>query len=302
MTKTKGLHYSTTKLFEGEKITVKICLSDDHNNGIQDFGLTAHIYEMQHDHYETVGSGCCHEEILKHWPEFKIFADLHLSDYRGVPMYAVENGFYHIQNYQSGKKTSDSAKAYLRISDEEFAVLSACDDKDILHYQLYALGIVAKWEKEAQEAIQILEDLTGQTFKANSIKNNIAPLSEQTKTLIQSRIDAGYYSPEQIQNRALSAREAKKQKRIAELNAEAQRKIEKIRNELQIRLYVVKSGLSDDNFIYYNHSNTAVFNWKSGSCYDRITQEAFIDFLERVDYSQLPEGIEFKLEEKIETY
>lgn len=38
--------------------------------------------------------GCIHEEILRHWPELKPLADLHLSDMDGVPMHAAANAWY----------------------------------------------------------------------------------------------------------------------------------------------------------------------------------------------------------------
>jgi len=38
--------------------------------------------------------GCIHEEILKHWPELKPVADLHLSDMDGVPMHGAENAWH----------------------------------------------------------------------------------------------------------------------------------------------------------------------------------------------------------------
>ena len=51
-----------------------------------------------------------------------------------------------------------------------------------------------------------------------------------------------------------------------------------------------------DNFIYYDHRNTGVFNWRDyASKNDIVTQEQFDRFLKKVDYSKLPSGIEFQL-------
>ena len=51
-----------------------------------------------------------------------------------------------------------------------------------------------------------------------------------------------------------------------------------------------------DNFIYYDHRNTGVFNWRDyASKNDIVTQEQFDRFLKKVDYSKLPAGIEFQL-------
>lgn len=52
-------------------------------------------------------------------------------------------------------------------------------------------------------------------------------------------------------------------------------------------------GLSTDNVIYYNHTNTLSFNWRDYG--EKITQEEFDDFVNNVDRSQLPEGIKFEL-------
>lgn len=40
--------------------------------------------------------GCCHELIVKLWPELRPLTALHLSDHNGQPMYAVENGWYYL--------------------------------------------------------------------------------------------------------------------------------------------------------------------------------------------------------------
>ena len=51
-----------------------------------------------------------------------------------------------------------------------------------------------------------------------------------------------------------------------------------------------------DNFIYYDHRNTGVFNWRDyASKNDIVTQEQFDRVLKKVDYSKLPSGIEFQL-------
>lgn len=43
-----------------------------------------------------IAGGAGHDEILKHFPQFRDLAALHLSDIDGVPMHAAENAFYHL--------------------------------------------------------------------------------------------------------------------------------------------------------------------------------------------------------------
>lgn len=54
-----------------------------------------------------------------------------------------------------------------------------------------------------------------------------------------------------------------------------------------------RNELSTDNVIYYSHTNTLSFNWNGYG--EKITQEEFDDFVNKVDRSQLPEGIKFEL-------
>lgn len=61
----------------------------------------------------------------------------------------------------------------------------------------------------------------------------------------------------------------------------------------KIMLCVFDYGLSTDNVIYYSHTNTLSFNWNGYG--EKITQEEFDDFVNKVDRSQLPEGIKFEL-------
>jgi hypothetical protein len=62
------------------------------------FSITAdffenHSYGNKSPRRLTMG-GCLHERILAACPELKPLVNLHLSDLEGVPIHAVENGFY----------------------------------------------------------------------------------------------------------------------------------------------------------------------------------------------------------------
>ena len=70
-------------------------------NNICDWSITADIYEQRKNgRFVWCAGGCCHEEILKRFPQFKMFVDLHLSNHYGAPMYPVENGFYQYYEQQ----------------------------------------------------------------------------------------------------------------------------------------------------------------------------------------------------------
>ncbi len=87
--------------------------------------------------------------------------------------------------------------------------------------------------------------------------------------------------------------EDEKNKIIGTLKLDAQKKIDSINTELNLRLAIVEAGFSLNNFIYYNHSNEGVFNWVDYQ--DKITQEQLDELLTKIDKSKLPENIVFKL-------
>lgn len=60
-------------------------------NKLPYFSLTATEYDKRG---RDVAGGAMHDRIVKLFPRFRDLADMHLSDIRGVPMHAVENGWY----------------------------------------------------------------------------------------------------------------------------------------------------------------------------------------------------------------
>jgi hypothetical protein len=286
MKTTNNLIYKTSKTVGKEVIYVNIRLNDECKNGHEDFSITGDIYEAGQpkiDRYHIAG-GCIHSQILAHFPEFKIFIELHLSDFKGIPMYAIGNGFYHLKN-TSKIVTMD----FLRITKEEFNIISDSEDEEILGYHLFNLGVIERWNTEAKEAIELLESLTGEKFKNTGESRNLN-INKSTIDKVAKRISEGYYSKDKIKERLNKKNNDLKEKKIKDLKEQAAKEIKAIEAERDIKLYVLSKGMSIDNFIFYKHSKEAVFNWIDYE--KKITKEDFEIFIKNTD---LPKGVSFKL-------
>jgi hypothetical protein len=149
------------------KFIINIKLSDNCKNGHDDFSITAEGCYKDSNSRDFDCCGCMHEDILKLMPELKIFVDLHLCDYKGAPMYTVENGYYHLHN---GLK--QTAIEYLRITETEYNLLYNAKDNSEYAGLLHSLDIVKRWKFEADYAIKQLEIMTGETYVNTSTKSN----------------------------------------------------------------------------------------------------------------------------------
>ncbi len=77
------------------RVAVFIRLDDSCKNGHNDFSITGHLFEKsEKGRFKLSACGCLHDLIVKYFPEFQIFVDLHLSDDNGVPMYPIANNPY----------------------------------------------------------------------------------------------------------------------------------------------------------------------------------------------------------------
>ena len=275
------------------KICANVSLDDDCHNMHADFSITADVYEKRgNGRWIWFSGGCQHDLIAKHFPELKKFIPLHLCSHDGSPMYPVENGSYLVCN-----SPEIEANEYLRLSDGELQKLNA-DPKDHLYYKymLFHLGIVARWQKEADEFIRFLEEKIGVEWEnpyTPEQEHFSLELSAEEKAEIETKISNGYYSEEAIAERNEARRIAKIEARREEILARYNKTEQQARNERDIMLYILDSGLPTDNVIYYNHTNEVVFNWKDYS--KKITQEEFVDFINQVDYSKLPDGVKFSI-------
>lgn len=283
------LKYNMEKRIGDKIVCVHISLDDDCKNGHADFSMTGEIYDRYKSDARMISCGCCHEEILAEFPEFKIFADLHLSDCQGTPMYAVENGYFFFKRGEY-----DKVRNILRLTDDELSFLvDNVSDKEHFAYQLHKLGLPQRWKSEADEAIKKLEELVGYEYQDTSTKLRGLGLTEEKIADIERKESEGYYTTEAIAKRRAEEFERKKKEEIAKLVADFNKVTEKARAEMNVKIYILNYGLPIDNFIYYNHRNVGVFNWRDYG--DKITQEQFVDFYDNLDRSKLPEGIDFEI-------
>lgn len=295
--KINELFYSTQKIYvengKTYKMNVYISLNDDCKNGICNWSITADIYEKRRNgRCVYVSDGCYHEEILKYFPEFKSFVNLHLSNHYGQPMYPVENGFYYLKNSDKEKTMN-----YLRITETEYNTLrDSAEDKAYFTYLLYTLGIVDRWEQESLKAIKQLEALTGNTWENPYKPENerfVLRLTDEERTLIENRIKDGYYTSEAIQERKDQKKREEYEKKRNEIIADCEKSIQEAENKKLVMLAVLDAGISLKNAIYYNHSNELAFNWND--CEAKVTKNQFDEFIKTVDKTKLPENITFKL-------
>lgn len=288
--KSNSLVYNTMRPYGKTNIFVSIRLNDECKNGHQDFAITGDIYKAGNpktDRYFIAG-GCIHDEILKVFPEFKIFVNLHLCDYKGVPTHPAANGFYHLKNGFNKIKPNEAGFInkfcnYYRISEMQFDKLSTA--KNVTQYALILQkeNILLQWEEEANEAIKILESLTNKSFLVDSKKTQfVAPTKEEIEEE-EKRQREGYYTPEAEEKRA----EAKKEALLNKLKIERDKEIAKTNAEFEVKVQVLKIGGEKalKNCIFYNHTQTLAFNWRG---YDEISAELIQTIKDEII---LPEGV-----------
>ena len=221
---------------------IVIRLNDECRNGHEDFSLTATFWlpnKPRIDKYFTV-AGCCHEKILKVRPDLKIFSQLHNNDFRGYPMYYVENAFYNLKNKHNSQMTKTKLMEYYFVSEEQYQELLKADDVNEFGYLFLVLFKNHKiWEDFAIQGIKYLEELTGKKFESKATR-----LYDISKFLGLS-YPKGYFFDEAVKEKRLKAHLLKKHEAINKLKKEAQQKIKEIENKLLIEKQLMELDFLD---------------------------------------------------------
>lgn len=280
---------------DGNTMIIKIRINDECKNGHQDFAITATIWEKgkpKVDKYWIMG-GCCHDEILASCPDLKIFVDLHLCDYKGIPMHAVENGFYHLcEGFNDTKPGSEKFKnefcEYYRISSTQFDVISRVENKLQYALALQNLNILDQWADQANSAIELLQEMTGKVFLIDSKRTQYnAPTPEELQKEKEKQ-ESGYYTTEAKQKRILNEKKKERAKILIEYNSKITN-IE-IERDIKLQLFDIGGPVAVSNTIFYTHTKQIKFNWQRDD--KKPLSEELISKIKAE--MKLPDGVTFE--------
>jgi hypothetical protein len=288
--KTNSLIYKTKgETPDGEAVLITIRLNDECKNGHQDFSITGNVYNSKHFFTESnlISAGACHGYILAARPDLKLFVDLHMCDFAGVPIYGIENGYYFLRHGFNNSKPGDADFvqkfcSYYRLTEEQFFILNQSIGKIQYALNIQNLGILDQWKAEADKAIKQLEEWTGKTFVNDSVKSQFNFPTEEQIQEEKIKLESGYYSPAAQELRA----KAKIQEVRHNLEKTRDKEIEKAKNDFDIKSQVLAIGGEKalKSCIIYDHSKTLAFNWLETN----IIEPELIETIKEVIV--LPEG------------
>lgn len=290
--KKNELKYNETKqIGKNTFIDVEIGLKYIEANGYSYFCATGEKYNLNGGIKNVFDFGCIHDEIVKYFPEFKIFVNLHGNDSYGMPEYMLSNLKFAIDNNKI-----DAICRTLHIS-KGMAKEIICwgEDIDYLKYFLEENDIIYHLRSKAKKAIKLLEKLTGDEFENPDILGifDYIPLGKEGKDRIKKMHEKGYFTIDNvIKRRGEKMREIQMQRLESEKKKLESEKKE-IDNEIQVLQYLFDRGIRIDCHAYLRSVNILAINLlKNGD--GVMTEKEYKDFIDSIDYSKLPKNISFE--------
>lgn len=290
--KKNELKYTETKqIGKNTFIDVEIGLRYIEANGYSYFYAMGGGYNLNGGMKNVFESGCIHDGILKYFPEFKIFVDLHGNDSYGMPTHMLSN----LKSAIDDNKT-DAICRTLHIS-EGMAGEMTCwgEDIDYIKYFLEENDIIFSLRRKAGKAIKLLEKLTGDEFENPDILGiyDYIPLRKEVKDRIRDLHEKGYFIRDNVvKRRNEKTREIQRQRLESEKKRLESEKKE-IDNEIQVLQYLFDKGIRIDCHAYLRSVNILSINLlKNGDAV--MAENEYKDFIKSVDYSKLPENISFE--------
>lgn len=291
MKKNELKYKKTKKIGKNTFIDVEIGLRYIKENGYSYFYAVGDVYKLKRARKKIISSGCIHEEILKYFPEFKTFVQLHGNSSYGMSIHMFSNIKFAIDNNKI-----DVICSYLGISDVMAKELICWGEEiDYLKYFLEENDIIYHLRSKANKAIKLLEGLTNDEFENPDILGfyDYMPLDNDTKEKIKKLHENGYFTMDNVIKR--------RDEKIKDLNLKflekEKMKLEKekkeIDNEIKVLEYLCDECISLNNHAYLRSVNVLAINlYKNRE--NAMSEEDYRRFLDSVDYSKLPKGIEFE--------
>lgn len=224
------------------KFVVKFTLNDAGHNGVCTFSITGDAVCVKGKREvckkgDLIFGGSCHEEIARYFPELIPFTPLHLCDEFGQPFHPVDNFIYHINQRTSKRKLCD----WYRVTEEDLEVLEKfTDEKMFFQYQLFQLGIIDRWKQEAEQAIEWLEEKTGEKFKHTENPQHTLVIGEWYDQ-VERCVEEGYFTPEFMQAFRGTKHQLWVEKKTQEIKAQHERDIEFANRKKELALWCVNN-------------------------------------------------------------
>lgn len=273
MDTTNDLIHSFVKQSKGKRISVQIKLNDKYKNGHEDFSITGTYWDTLDKRRRPTAMGCIHDEILELCPQMKIFVDLHLRDFTGLPMHPFANILFHLTQTKQGKEWNGKIRDYDWVAEiydlpkdqKSKHYIEAAENKQQLFVILSELGVILKWEEKAKEGIKQLEALTGEKFAslAKRTHADVKIAQYEYDSLKELIFDTEYFSKKEVRARQEEKKKEGIEARIRKINIQAERKIKEIEEKRGLELLLVKTLGSGANFILYTPTPRISLNFHS---------------------------------------